>query len=192
MESISVAAVGPGLGRSAGSDELICSLYQTTTAPLILDDEAWAALNERSGVLEQPAGPRIFTLSLNFWHRESGGTVMLDRIAVRGLARQAAAQWRATLVIKGAGTFVTDGARSYLNNSGNAGMATSGCGDVLTGVLAGLICQGLTPYDAARLATYLHGRAGDAAVEELGQLALIATDLLEFLPPVLKQVIRNS
>jgi NAD(P)H-hydrate epimerase len=85
------------------------------------------------------------------------------------------------LVLKGAGTVVTDGRRVYVNTTGNPGMATGGAGDVLTGVVAALIGQGLSPFDAAVLGVYLHGLAGDIAAERLGEVSLIATDLIDHL-----------
>ncbi len=93
------------------------------------------------------------------------------------------------LVLKGAGTVVTDGRRVYINKTGNPGMATGGTGDVLTGLTAALIAQHLEPFDAACLAVHLHGRAGDLAAEQLGQTSLIASDLIDFLPAAIKEVL---
>jgi NAD(P)H-hydrate epimerase len=85
-------------------------------------------------------------------------------------------------VLKGRGTIVTNGQRLYLNETGNAGMATGGTGDVLTGVIAALIGQRLEPFEAAILGVYLHGLAGDFASEELGRWSMTAMDLVEYLP----------
>ena len=86
------------------------------------------------------------------------------------------------VALKGAGTVVTDGQRMYVNQTGNPGMATGGAGDVLTGLIAALIGQGLAAIDAACLGVYVHGLAGDLAAETLGQLSLTASDLIDFLP----------
>jgi NAD(P)H-hydrate epimerase len=91
-------------------------------------------------------------------------------------------------VLKGHGTIVTDGEKLYRNATGNPGMATGGAGDVLTGVMAALLAQGLAMFDAAVLGVYLHGLAGDLAARELGQTAIIASDLLRFLPAALRSV----
>jgi NAD(P)H-hydrate epimerase len=85
-------------------------------------------------------------------------------------------------VLKGQGTVVTDGRRLYVNTTGNPGMATGGTGDVLGGLIAALVGQGLDTFAAARLGVYLHGLAGDLARDELGEVSLIASDLLHFLP----------
>jgi len=87
-----------------------------------------------------------------------------------------------TVVLKGAGTVVTDADKIYVNTTGNPGMATAGSGDVLTGVIAGLIAQNLGIFDAAVLGVYVHGLAGDIAAEKIGQVSLIATDIIQALP----------
>ncbi|HND55878.1 MAG TPA: NAD(P)H-hydrate dehydratase, partial [Pirellulaceae bacterium] len=86
------------------------------------------------------------------------------------------------IVLKGHRTLVTDGGRAYRNTTGNPGMATGGSGDVLTGLITALVCQSLAPWDAARLGVYLHGLAGDLASRRFGQVSLIASDLVRFLP----------
>jgi len=86
------------------------------------------------------------------------------------------------VVLKGSGTIVTDGERVFVNRTGNPGMATGGSGDVLTGVIAALIAQRLSLFDAAVAGTHVHGLAGDLAAQELGEVSLMATDLLSFLP----------
>ncbi|KKK90311.1 hypothetical protein LCGC14_2724320, partial [marine sediment metagenome] len=89
------------------------------------------------------------------------------------------------LVLKGAGTVVTDGRRVFVNGTGNPGMATGGTGDVLTGLIAAVIGQGLAPFDAACLGVHVHGAAGDLAAEELGEASLTAVDLIDLLPEAL-------
>jgi NAD(P)H-hydrate epimerase len=96
------------------------------------------------------------------------------------------------VVLKGHRTLITDGQRRAHNSSGNPGMATGGTGDVLTGILVALLCQGLRPFDAARLAAYVHGRSGDLAAAELGQVALIASDLVRYLPKAFRELETQS
>jgi NAD(P)H-hydrate epimerase len=91
------------------------------------------------------------------------------------------------LVLKGAGTVVTDGRRVFVNSTGNPGLATGGTGDVLTGLTAALLAQHLGPFEAACLAVRCHGRAGDLAAADLGQVSLIASDLIDYLPQAMKE-----
>ena len=107
------------------------------------------------------------------------------------LSRAFAKEHDLIVVLKGHETIVTDGPRIYRNNTGNPGMATGGSGDVLTGMIAALIGQGLSALEAAQLGVYVHGLSGDIAAKELGQVSLIATDLLDFLPQAFKQVQRT-
>jgi NAD(P)H-hydrate epimerase len=91
-------------------------------------------------------------------------------------------------VLKGRRSLITDGRRSAWNETGNPGMATGGSGDVLTGVIAALVCQGLAPFEAAQLGAHVHGLAGDLAAAELGQASLIASDLIRFLPRAMRRL----
>ena len=86
------------------------------------------------------------------------------------------------VALKGAGTVVTDGEKVYINKTGNPGMATAGAGDVLTGAIVALACQGLSNFDATVLGVYIHGLAGDIVAERTGQVSLMATDIIESLP----------
>jgi NAD(P)H-hydrate epimerase len=108
----------------------------------------------------------------------SPAEVQADRV---GAARRLVTLTRAVVVLKGHGTVVTDGERVCINDTGNPGMAKGGMGDVLTGLIAGLLCQGLSPFDAARLAVFAHGLAGDLAAVEKGELSLIPEDVLELI-----------
>jgi NAD(P)H-hydrate epimerase len=92
------------------------------------------------------------------------------------------------VVLKGHHTVITDGQRFALNQTGNPGMATGGSGDVLTGVITALLCQGLSPFDAARLGVHVHGLAGDLAAIDLGQVSLIASDLIDYLPQAFQAI----
>ena len=89
------------------------------------------------------------------------------------------------MLLKGNGTIVTDGVRLYINDTGNPGMATGGCGDILTGLIAALLGQRLPPFEAAVLGSWAHGRAGDLAAAQFGQISMTAVDLLDHLPAAL-------
>ena len=102
-----------------------------------------------------------------------------------------AVRWGVVVVLKGHRTFITDGTRQAINSTGNPGMATGGSGDVLTGVITAMACQGLSPFDAARLGVFVHGLTGDLAAAELGQEGMIASDLIRFLPQAILEYRRR-
>ena len=93
------------------------------------------------------------------------------------------------VVLKGHRSLITDGHRQEANTTGNPGMATGGTGDVLTGVITALICQGLSTFDAAVLGAHVHGLAGDLAADQTGEVGMIASDLLKYLPVAFKSLV---
>ena len=172
-------ALGPGLGRSPSMVSFAERLYREVTKPMVVDADALVALAERPAALAAARGPRILTPHPGEFARLTGKPYDENN---RVNAAATLANQNIIVVLKGHHTVVTDGTRFGLNQTGNPGMATGGSGDVLTGVIVGLLCQGLTPFDAARLSTHIHGLAGDLAAAELGQVSLIASDLIKYLP----------
>lgn len=188
-EASDVVALGPGLGVHPSTAALVGALVERATRPLVLDADG---LNNLAGDLtpiDRAAGPRVLT-------PHPGEMARLADLPGPGAVQKArsetalafAAEHGCVLVLKGHGTVVTDGDELFVNETGNPGMATAGSGDVLTGLLAALLGQGLAPLDAARLATHVHGLAGDLARARLGELALTALDLLDYLPAALTRI----
>jgi NAD(P)H-hydrate epimerase len=175
-------AVGPGLGQSKQVADLVLSLFRESACPIILDADALnvVAGYEMLGRVDS-SSPCILTPHPGEFTRLTG----LSTAEVQGhredSARDFAEKHGVVVVLKGARTVVTDGARVFVNSTGNSGMATGGSGDVLTGIIAAQIGQGLPLFDAASLAVYVHGRAGDLAAAEMSERGLIASDLLRFL-----------
>lgn len=180
-------AIGPGLGRSEELGQWLKELYQTLPLPLVLDADAINGLAGRQVNFRQAPQARIFTPHAGEFQRLSGSTET-KRVVQEEEARTFAAVTGAIVLLKGHRTFVTDGAHVYLNETGNPGMATGGCGDVLTGLIAAFVCQGLSPYDATCLAARVHGLAGDLAASEIGPVGLLATDLADRIPAALRQI----
>jgi ADP-dependent NAD(P)H-hydrate dehydratase len=185
-DGATVVACGPGLGRSLELDHLVGRLYQEVRRPMVVDADGLNALSTDADALNQPGGPRILTPHPGEFARLIGKK--LDAQDRQSAAVELAARCRAVVVLKGHRTLITDGTRQAINTTGNPGMATGGTGDVLTGLITALWCQGLDAFDAARLGVYLHGLAGDLAAEELGQVSLIASDLVRFLPAALRRI----
>ncbi|MEN6458142.1 MAG: NAD(P)H-hydrate dehydratase [Thermoguttaceae bacterium] len=184
-QQATVLACGPGLGRSLGLDSLVVRLYQEIPKPMVFDADALNALAAESESLTQPGGPRVLTPHPGEFARLVGRK--LDGDARHQAAIQMAARCGIVVVLKGHRTLVTDGRRHSLNATGNPGMATGGMGDVLTGLIAALACQGLGPFEAARLGVHLHGLAGDRCAEDLGQVAMIASDMIDYLPEAFQE-----
>jgi NAD(P)H-hydrate epimerase len=178
----SVAALGPGLGQSAALGDIIASILEQTTTPLVLDADALNVSVGRLGDLRKQRGPVVLTPHPGEFARLLGCDIADVQANRQELAADFARTHGVVVVLKGHGTVVTDGRRVYVNTTGNPGMATGGTGDVLCGLIAALLGQKLETFAAAQLGVYLHGRAGDLAREQLGEASLIATDLLDFLP----------
>jgi NAD(P)H-hydrate epimerase len=176
-----VIACGPGLGRSPDLDQVVVRLYREITKPMVFDADALNALAAAApDILSHPGGPRILTPHPGEFARLIGRK--LDGDARNEAAAELALRCGLVVVLKGHRTLVTDGRRRAINTTGNPGMATGGSGDVLTGLITALACQHLEPFDAARLGAHLHGRAGDLAAEDLGEVSLVASDLIRYLP----------
>jgi ADP-dependent NAD(P)H-hydrate dehydratase len=187
--SATCVAIGPGLGRCESLTALVGQLYTTLPQPLVVDADALNALAQQPDILRRPGGPRVLTPHPGEFRRLLGDHQrQIPAASFDDQAVQLAAAAKATIVLKGHRTLITDGSRAVRNATGNPGMATGGSGDVLTGVLTALICQGLAPFEAAQLGVHVHGLAGDLAATQLGQISLIASDLLRFLPAAFQQM----
>ncbi len=195
---------------------LVERLYREVMQPMVVDADALFALAERRQAIGMARAPRILTPHPGEFERLTGklphgdnritaaaelalnsaGGKVADGDTASGEAASGEAASAAgricenlIVVLKGHNTVVTDGHRFAINQTGNPGMATGGTGDVLTGIITALLCQGLAPFDAARLGVHVHGLAGDLAAEELGQVSLIASDLIHYLPKAFRAVV---
>ncbi len=180
-------AIGPGLGRSADLVQLVGRLYFDITQPMVVDADGLNALASQPDLLSRPGGPRILTPHPGEFARLVGKDEMtLDQRHERAI--DLAIRCNVVVLLKGHQTLITDGHRSETNTTGNPGMATGGTGDILTGIITALLCQGLDVFEAAQLGAHVHGLAGDLAAAETGEVSLIASDLLRFLPAAFKAV----
>jgi len=193
LENIDVLAIGPGLSQAPEVITLIRELIPSLKIPCVLDADALNALAGEVGILRKLQAPVVITPHPGEMARLMGVSpkfIQEDRI---GNALKAAAAWNVVTLLKGSRTVVAapDGT-VYINPTGNPGMATGGSGDVLTGIIASLIAQGLKPIRAAAAGAYLHGLAGDLAAEEKGMMGLIAGDILSALPAASKKLTDSS
>ncbi|MBC7820577.1 MAG: NAD(P)H-hydrate dehydratase [Planctomycetaceae bacterium] len=177
-------ALGPGLGTSRGVTTIVTTLFAELPQPMVVDADALNVLAANGGVGNpalNAAGPRILTPHPGEFARLIGRDIATVQSQRANLAAEFAAAHGVIVLLKGQGTVITDGDRAAVNRTGNPGMATGGSGDVLTGLIAALLAQGMQPFEAALLGAHLHGLAGDLAATELSQPGLIASDLPRFL-----------
>jgi hydroxyethylthiazole kinase-like uncharacterized protein yjeF len=185
-EGKAVLAIGPGMPVGPGGRRLVHAALERIEAPIVLDADA---LNHLAGQLERVAASRgkvVLTPHPGEAARLLGvGTAEIERdrvAAVRALAEAS----RAVVLLKGAGTLICDGEAAdgfvTINPTGNPALATAGAGDVLTGVVAGLLAQGVAAIDAARIGAYLHGLAGDVCKERFGEVGATASDVIDAVP----------
>jgi NAD(P)H-hydrate epimerase len=186
--------IGPGIGTAPETAELVRQLYRQLTIPLVVDADALNILAADPEVIKDAAGLRIFTPHPGELRRLIGWSTQQIQANRLEAARHACRTFNSDqshniLVLKGAGTIICSPSRcTLINTSGNPGMATGGMGDVLSGVIGALICQGIAPEDAVSAAVYLHGAAADALYEKNGA-GYTASEVADAVPMTLKTLL---
>lgn len=180
-------AVGPGIGTSRSTGTALFKLLTATSRPMVIDADAINLLSAHSAWLGQIPEHSILTPHPGEMARLSPGATTSGSL-LEAAIRLASAH-NIYIVLKGHHTAIcTPEGHVWFNATGNPGMATAGSGDVLTGIITGLLAQGFSPQHAAMLGVCLHGLAGDLAAESLGQMSLIASDLIDYLPRAFSQL----
>lgn len=189
LKKFRAVGVGPGLSEDKSTRNLILKLIETVSLPMVIDADGLNALARKPEVINKCRHPRILTPHPGEMVRLTG--LSKDQIASnrRNIAREFARIHGCIVLLKGHNTIVADpSGKIYTNRSGNAGMATAGSGDVLTGMITAFLGQGLAPFEAAKLGAYLHGKAGDLSARKKTRLAMIATDIIDSIPLALKKM----
>lgn len=180
LSPFSAVGVGPGLDRKTNTRRALCELLEKSGAPLVIDADALNILSENKQWLEKLPQNSILTPHPGEFKRLAGEAANSFENMQKQL--RFAKEFNVIVVLKGAFTAVaTPEGKLYFNSTGNPGMATAGSGDVLTGIILGLIAQGYTPENAALAGVYLHGLAGDLAAKQLSEYSLVAGDIIGFL-----------
>jgi NAD(P)H-hydrate epimerase len=192
MEGKKCVAIGPGLGQAQGTKKLVHKIVTSSSIPLVVDADGINNLVGRTQILKTAGAPIILTPHPGEMARlmDTGvSAVQQDRIKC---ARDFAAAFDVHVILKGARTVIAhpDG-RVFINSTGNAGMAAGGMGDVLTGIIAGLITQGLSPEVACRTGVYLHGAAADSLVDTIGPYGYLAGEVMDAIPAVIKKIVNH-
>ena len=185
--------LGPGVGRAPETADLVLALVERCSAPMLIDADGLNNLSAKPEVLQEATAQAVVTPHPGEMARLAGlatQDVQRDRESV---AAAFAAKHGCVVVLKGHRTVVAgaDG-RMHVNPTGNSGMATGGTGDVLSGLIGGLLAQGMPPYDAALVGVYLHGLAGDIAAEAMTERGMIAGDVVQALGRAWRQLERGD
>ncbi len=190
MEKLTLLAIGPGIGTGDETAGVVRALFDDCEKPMVVDADALNILAARKDSWTAPTGRlRVLTPHPGEMARLTGLTVkevQADRVNV---ARRFAAERGVLLVLKGEGTLIAfaDG-RVWVNPTGSPAMATGGTGDVLTGLISGMLAQFPDrPGEAVAAAVYLHGRSGELGADQIGEQAFVATDLLRMLPQAMRE-----
>jgi len=175
-------AIGPGLGRQPGTQQLARQVIIHCPKPLVVDADALFALAGHAPILLKAKGVRVLTPHLGEMSRLTGQSVKEIEAGRLETARDFAHRYNCVLLLKGHQTVVASvSGKTYINRTGNVGMATAGSGDVLTGMITAFLGQGMDPFDAAKYGAYYHGKAGDLAAHSQGKLGMIAEDIISHL-----------
>ena len=182
MKGKDAVLVGPGIGQTEGAYTVVKAVLQNFSGPVVLDADGINVMVAHKDILRERTAPTILTPHDGEFIR-FGGVLSDDRIeSALGLALDLGV----VVLLKGHRTVITDGRKSYVNTTGNPGMATGGSGDVLAGVITSLLGQGVAPLEAAACGAWLHGAAGDICAREIGQYGMLPTDMVNVLPRLLK------
>ena len=186
-EKCTAVALGPGISQNKETQKLVLNLVSKLNKPMVIDADGLNAIVGHIDILKSAKAPVVLTPHPGEMARLTGKNTEEIQNNRKEVAMKFANEYNTILVLKGHETLVANQTGElYVNRTGNPGMASGGTGDVLTGIIASFVGQGIEPFMAASLAVYFHGLAGDLALKEKGALSLIATDLLNKLPEVLK------
>ena len=182
LPQMDAVLIGCGIGQSEGTAAVVKAVLENAKCPVVVDADGINVLKVHKDILRGRAYPTILTPHDGEFLR-FGGMIGEDRMAS---CAEFAREWNCIVLLKGHRTCISDGTMCYRNTTGNPGMAVGGSGDVLAGVITGLLGQGIAPLEAAACGAWIHGAAGDVCAEELGQYGMLPTDMLNVLSRLLK------
>lgn len=188
-KKVDVAAIGPGISQKSEVKKLVRKLIKSLNVPIVLDADGINCIAGEAQILRKSKKAVVVTPHPGEMSRLINRRVSHIQKNRKEIAQGLADDYGVTVVLKGMNTVVSaPGKRVYINRTGNPGMASGGVGDVLTGVIASLIGQGFSPFEAAKKGVYLHGAAGDIAAKEKGEASLTASAMLKKLPEAIKRM----
>ena len=193
LPKIDVIALGPGASVHPSTKRLVAKIIKEVDKPMVVDADGINALAGKLEVLSEHKSPQlVLTPHIGEFSRLTGVSPQKIKAKRKQLVKEFALRYNLTLVLKGFHTLVSDGKSLFENKTGNPGMATAGMGDVLTGVIAGLMAQGIKSLEAAKIGVYLHGLAADLGAADKTQNCLIAYDVIDYLPQAIKSSLKKK
>lgn len=181
LPKMDAVLVGPGLGQSDGVLQVVKAVLENAACPVVLDADGINLIAAHKDIVRGRTAPTVLTPHAGEFAR-LGGDAGEHVPAAEAMARDLGC----IMLLKGHNTVITDGSTTYINPTGNPGMAVGGSGDVLAGIITALLGQGIAPLEAAACGAWLHGAAGDLCAAEIGQYGMLPTDMLHVLPRLLK------
>lgn len=182
ISKMDAVLIGCGLGQSEGTMAVLEAVLREFIGPVVVDADGINLLAGHMDILRERHAPTILTPHAGEFAR-IGGDSTADRVTE---TRRFAREYACILLLKGHETVISDGEETYVNQTGNPGMAVGGSGDLLSGIIVSLLGQGIEPLKAAACGAWLHGKAGDLCAETIGQYGMLPTDMVEVLPRLLK------
>ena len=181
LPKLDAVLMGPGLGQSEGVYQVVKTVLERAECPVVLDADGINVMAAHKDILRGRTNPTILTPHAGEFAR-LGGNPNDRQTAAEEMARELGC----IVLLKGHHTVITDGHNTYINPTGNPGMAVGGSGDVLAGIIVSLLGQGIEPLEAAACGAWIHGAAGDLCADEIGQYGMLPMDMVNVLPRLLK------
>ena len=181
LPKVDAVLIGPGLGQSEGVFQVVKTVLEQAACPVVLDADGINLIATHKDIVRGRTGTTVLTPHGGEFARLGGASG--DRVAA---ATEMANDLGCILLLKGHHTVITDGSTTYINPTGNPGMAVGGSGDVLAGIITALLGQKIEPLQAAACGAWLHGAAGDLCAAQIGQYGMLPTDMVNVLPRLLK------
>ena len=182
LSKMDAVLIGPGLGQSEDVFRVVKTVLENAVCPVVLDADGINVVAAHMDILRKRTAPTILTPHAGEFARLGGIMEAGRQIAAENMAEDLGC----VMLLKGSGTVITDGSTTYINPTGNPGMAVGGSGDVLAGMITTLLGQGISALESAACGAWLHGAAGDRCAAEMGQYGMLPTDMLNVLPRLLK------
>lgn len=186
IENSDAVAFGPGMGNSEHTFELLCRVMEKVKCPVVLDADGINVMSGHTNRFKQWQKQMVITPHLGEMSRLTGCSIDYIRGNRLDVAKNFAKEHNIVVLLKGYETIITDGSMLYVNPTGSSAMASGGMGDCLTGIIAALIAQGISPFEAAVCGAYIHGYAGDKLSKEL--YSVNASELIKSFPEVIKEL----